>query len=208
MNSNNYVDSEKQVENTEVKNESLSVKDIFSRLRVFGLGIIIGLILCSVALWAVSLVGLYYVWTTVLAFVFTLVFLFTFEEVTGLKMARIKIAILATIFVFFVGTLLSGYGKSDKSYRNEPEVSHHVMSWKSETFTFVGKERWVSHASVSSGGSFRITINGAPINFVNGNEKLTQEHGTYVYEVESNSKGDLIFLGNGTKSTATIEWLE
>ena len=208
MSLDNYVDSEKPVKTVEVKQESLSVKDIFARLQVFGLGIVIGLILCIVALWAVSLIGMNYVWTAIVAFVFTLTLLFTFEEVTGLNMSRIKTAILATIFIFFMVILLSSSYESNKSYRNETKVSYHVMSWKSEILTFAGKERLVAKAYLPVGKEYRITVHGSCVNFIKfaDIEVLAQEHGTYIFRITS--EGSLIFDGTGNQSIVTIEWLE
>lgn len=212
MSLDNYVDSEKQVVITEAKKESLSVKDIFARLKVFGLGIVIGLILYGFIWWAVSLIGLHYAWTSILAFAFTLTLLFTFEEVTGLNMSRIKTAILAAVSIFFVVILLSSSDERNKSYRNEPKGTNRTYSLRSETFSFTGNERWATNAVFLKGKEYEITVKGVSVNFVDHNEikELVPrlEPYKFVAATEGHPTFDGIAHGNGSRSVVTVEWEE
>lgn len=125
---------------------------------------------------------------------------------SGSELATPIQIVLAFILILSLSIhYLPEYGKVNK---NESSTVNKTSSFKSETLTFVGKERRIAHESLINGREYRMTVNGAPVDLMksSGAQELTQEHGTYIFE--ASMEGSLIFEGTGANSTIMVEWQE
>lgn len=122
---------------------------------------------------------------------------------TGSKLATPIQIVLAIILILSLSLYyLPKFNKNNITQTTSTNYS----SSGSETLFFVGTEQLVSNKSFPQGREVRLTVSGAPINFVtiSGIKVLTQEYGTYIFRF--NSVGSLIFTGSGSQSSITIKW--
>lgn len=130
MNSDNYVDSEKPVETKKDEKVLLNIKNFIVGLQILSLGIVIGLALYGSIWWAVSSIGLHYALTAIVAAIFTLVLLFTYEKVVKVNVDKIQASIFLGILIFFLTVILNGYTKSNNDVNKN---YNQIISTSSET---------------------------------------------------------------------------
>lgn len=186
----------------------MSKEEIIKGLIIFFGGAALGLIIFLVAYFSLSFFDINYLVSAILAIIMSVVIINALNKAMGDRKSKMQAPIVMVLFIAFLLTVLIGYQKHGSPFPDSVGQGKP----KSETFVFTGSERWAVHAKLHKGQTYKITVSGVSVNFVNGNKWVELAPSVNPYLIRVTSDGSPTFDGAiheaGPRSTVTVEWRE
>lgn len=188
----------------------LSRKEIWHGLAIFFVGAGLGLVIYLISYFSLTAFDIHYLISAILAIVISIVVLSALNEVMGAKKSKMQSPILMVLFIAFVFTILGGYEKNGlPEFSNQSKMENSILKVKILRFNGIDTLRQSSYIPMLAGEVYRLTVQGAPVNLVDGDSnviEVTQEHGAYLFRLDTAGTPAVKGIDNGgEKSIVKIE---
>lgn len=177
-------------------------------LKIFFGGLICGGLAFWLSRWALSYYDLGYFLVSLIALGIAAFILWALNKSMDLKDNRAKPAVIMVLIISFLFSILIGYEQHGSSLKRLSAAK----VYKTESFTFTGKQFWGARKVFSKGKIFKIRVQNQAVNLINGEKRILLQPSVDPYVQRAISEGSPAFEGldyeNGGRSTVTIEWYE
>ncbi|MFZ2310118.1 MAG: hypothetical protein WAW11_01080 [Patescibacteria group bacterium] len=209
QNSNAGADDQTVQQAEKEDKDFLSKKEIWHGLIIFFVGTGLGLLVYLASYFSLNAFDIHYLISATLAIVISIFILNALNKAMGAKKSKIQSPIIMVLFIAFIFTVIIGYkshGFPSLPSNQAKEIG--IPKVKVLNFNGIDTTRQLSRIPLLAGEVYRLTVQGAAVNLVDGSNliELTEEHGAYLFRVDTAGTPTVKGANNGgTRSIVKIE---